>query len=425
MQLENNLIFVSIAAYRDPQLIPTIEDCLHKAHNPARLRFGVCWQHALDEIPPPFEEDERFRILDIDFRDSKGACWARAEVMKLWQGEQWFLQVDSHCRFAAGWDDKLIRMMSKTQSPKPILSTYATPFTPGANEILEGVPLQMAFQGFTSEGIPHMRPLAIPNWQSLNRPLRARFLSAGFLFACGTFVHEVPYDPELYFLGEEAAMTLRAFTSGYDLFHPCETIVWHDYVRNHGIKHWDDHTEANKTGAEWSARDQHSKRKIRRLLSGQPLDAFGLGSARSIEEFEEYAGLSFRLRKAHDYTSRSEEPPNPKVNLDWAQEIYSWMVRITLDRNDFPTNCWSDFSFWYIGVHDENHNEIYRRDLSPAELEALSAQQPQIVLVCELQSGSIPVSWSVWPVSRSRGWLKKIEGMLGDEDYSIVLEEEG
>ncbi len=36
-------------------------------------------------------------------------------------------------------------------------------------------------------------------------------------------------------------MTVRAFTHGYDLFHPCETIVWHDYVRKDAVKHWDDH----------------------------------------------------------------------------------------------------------------------------------------------------------------------------------------
>ena len=40
--------------------------------------------------------------------------------------------------------------------------------------------------------------------------------------------------------------------------------------------------------------------------------------SRTIEEFEEYAGLSFRLRKAQDYTVRSEEPPNPKLDSNWA-----------------------------------------------------------------------------------------------------------
>jgi hypothetical protein len=169
----------------------------------------------------------------------------------------------------------------------------------------------MAFQGFIADVIPHMKPLAIPNWQSLHPPLRARFVSGGFLFAPGTFVGAVRYDPELCFLGEEASMTVRAFTHGYDLFHPHETIVWHDYVRKDAVKHWDDHT------VEWGEQDLLSKDKIRNLLSRQPVNAFGLGNARTIEEYEEYAGLSFRLRKAQDFTVRSEEPPNPKAEADW------------------------------------------------------------------------------------------------------------
>jgi Glycosyltransferase (GlcNAc) len=416
-ELHHHRVFISIAAYRDPQLNATIADCLKKAQRPELLRFGICWQHAAEDLPPANAGDDRFQVLNILWQDSRGACWARAEAMKLWRGEEWFLQVDSHCRFVAGWDERLIRMMGETGSSKPILSTYATPFTPGPVEVLEGAPLQMAFQGFTVDGIPHMKPLAIPNWQSLHRPPRARFVSGGFLFAPGNFVGEVPYDPELYFLGEEASMTVRAFTHGYDLFHPHETIVWHDYVRKDAVKHWDDHT------GDWGGQDLLSKAKIRNLLAGQPLDAFGLGSIRTIKEYEEYAGLSFRLRKAQDYTVRSEEPPNPRVEADWAQQIFSWLIRIRL-RNDFPADGWGDFSFWYIGVHDEYGSEIYRRDLSPEELAALSVQHPEIELVCELQSGSIPVSWTIWPVSRTRGWLGKIEGKLGEEDYTILVEEE-
>jgi hypothetical protein len=50
-------------------------------------------------------------------------------------------------------------------------------------------------------------------------------------------------------------------------------------------------------------------------------------------------------------------------------------------------------------------------------------EQPEIELVCELQSGSIPAAWTVWPVSRSRGWLRKVEGKLQDGDFTILLEE--
>jgi hypothetical protein len=41
-----------------------------------------------------------------------------------------------------------------------------------------------------------------------------------------------------------------------------------------------------------------------------------------------------------------------------------------------------------------------------------------------MQSGSISAKWIVWPISRSRGWPKKIEGNLRDEDFTILLEEE-
>jgi hypothetical protein len=46
------------------------------------------------------------------------------------------------------------------------------------------------------------------------------------------------------------------------------------------------------------------------------------------------------------------------------------------------------------------------------------------VLVCELQSGTIPTTWTVWPVSRSHGWLDKIEGKFTEKDFTILLEEE-
>ena len=73
------LIFVSIAAYRDLQLSPTIADCLKKATHPERLRFGICWQHGSEETTLSYLDDARFRILDVPWRESRGACWARAE----------------------------------------------------------------------------------------------------------------------------------------------------------------------------------------------------------------------------------------------------------------------------------------------------------------------------------------------------------
>ncbi len=420
MHAKTDLIFVSIAAYRDAQLVPTVEDCLRKADMPERVRFGVCWQHGEEETLPPSWGEERFRILGVPWFKSRGACWARAEVMTLWQGEPWFLQVDSHCRFRPGWDTFLIEQAASLAPAKVVLSTYASPFVPEADHILEQATLQIGFAGFTAEGIPHMKPLAMPR---SGRARRARFLSAGFLFAPGRFVREVPYDPGLYFLGEEIAMTVRAFTAGYDLFHPGEPVVWHDYERRSAVKHWDDHADRKRVGADWAARDRGSKERVRRLLAGEPLEAFPLGTERTLADYEAYAGISFRARKVQDYTLRAEEPPNPVADPNWAETIYPWMVRVALPTAELCDEARTDVAMWYLGVHDALGHEIFRRDLTAAEVEALPWSEPTMILICDLEAGSPPASWTLWPLSQSRGWLPKVQGSLAGGDYAIVLEE--
>ncbi len=430
MDAATDLIFVSIAAYRDLQLVPTVLDCLAKARHPERLRFGICWQHGAEETSLPFHDDPRFRILDFDYRDSRGACWARSEILKHWQREDWLLQVDSHCRFAPHWDETMIHTARATGSAKPILSTYASPFVPaqpGEREPLNESPMLIAIGGFSEDGFPLLKPLPISEWNRGPKPVRARFLAAGFLFAPGNFVEEIGYDPGLYFFGEEIALTVRAFTHGYDLYHPSHSLVWHDYVRKDATRHWDDHGESRQPARpqpDWGQLDRRSRAKISRLLAGQPVESYGLGSVRTLREYEDYAGISFRLRKAQTYTVRGGEPPNTESDLSWASAILNWMVRIPFDRSQLPAGSFEPGAYWCVAVHDHIGAEIYRRDVQRAELEALAGDEPTLVIVCELQSAVVPVSWSVWPVSRSQGWLRRLSGNLAEEDYAIVSDDE-
>jgi hypothetical protein len=307
-------IFISIAAYRDPELVPTVLDCLAKARHPEALRFGICWQRGPEEAPLPFAEDPRFRILDVDWRESRGACWARAEVMGLYQGEDHFLQLDSHHRFVPDWDVRVLEQLARTGSDKPVLTAYATPYTPGEPETFGTEPMQMNFDRFTAEGIVLFRPSAISNHRELERPVRARFLSGHFLFAPGSFVREVPYDPDLYFIGEEITLTIRAFTHGWDFFHPTEIIVFHEYTRAYrDHKHWSDHNDTNAVETAWHVRDAASKARVKDFIDARTIGPFACGEVRTFEAYEAYAGLSFAQRKAQEYTLRHHEPPNPPV----------------------------------------------------------------------------------------------------------------
>ena len=420
-------IFVSIASYCDSQLEPTIQDLLRKADNPERLRFGICWQHSQRETLSALTQDSRFCILDVSAADSKGACWARSEAMKLWAGEAWFLQVDSHCRFARSWDSKLIHMMAQTGSDKPILSTYANSFrvsegNGALSEQLVGTPQQIAFAKFEADGIPSFKPAPLPERQDTNRPVRARFLAGGFLFAQGMFVLEVPYDPHLYFLGEEISMSLRAFTQGYDLFHPTECVVWHDYIRSYAIRHWEEHG-SEREATSWKSLEARSRERLKLLLSGDVRrwhGAFGLGECRSREQYEAYAGLSFAKHKIQDYTTLALEPPNPLLESDWTDRIHTWLVRMTLITRVIPLTLLADAESWVVRIHDEQTREMHRHDFTSADLSRLTGDEDRIVLVVELQSGRVPYYWTLLPFNSTTGWGQMLRRKLADDDFTIV-----
>jgi hypothetical protein len=405
-------IFVSIASYRDPELVPTLQDCIARARHPRDLRFGVCWQHGDDEARPAIFDEHDIRVRAVPWRESGGACWARAEVMKLWSGEDFFLQIDSHHRFVQDWDAKLLAHAERSGAAKPVLSTYGAPFDPGAPPP-PGEPMQMDLDRFTEDAIPLFRPRVIPGWQSLDRPLSARFLSGHFLFAPGSFVTEVPYDPELYFHGEEISLSIRAFTSGYALFHPPEHILWHEYTRAHRAKHWDDHVRANGVVREWHECDADSRQKVRRFLLGEDMGAFGCGAERRFADYEAYAGLSFAHRAAQDATLRGEEPPNAPASPDWPTELREWQVRIPLSRAALPAAALAEPQFWYVGIHDAENAEIHRQDEAGDALQQLiDAGGDYVVIDRRFLSARQPTTWTVWPVAGNGEWLDKSVGFV-------------
>jgi hypothetical protein len=78
--MEKDKIFVSIAAYRDPELLPTIRDCIAQSDNPENLQFCIAWQHSEEDVwdtLDEFKEDPRFNIIDIHYKESFGSCTVR------------------------------------------------------------------------------------------------------------------------------------------------------------------------------------------------------------------------------------------------------------------------------------------------------------------------------------------------------------
>jgi hypothetical protein len=413
-------IFVQIASFRDPQLNPTLQDLISKAKYPKKLRIGICNQYnENDEFNlDHYRKDKRFRIIDVKDIDSPGVCWARNQVQQLYSGETYTLQIDSHMRFEQDWDDILINMLKDLQSkgyPKPLLTGYVSSFDPDndpAGRVTE--PWRMTFDRFIPEGAVFFLPEVIPNWRELSGPIPARFYSAHFCFTLGEFSNEVQHDPKYYFHGEEISVGVRAFTHGYDLFHPHQVIIWHEYTRKGRTKQWD-------VDKEWFKKNDKSHSRNRRLFSmdgevfnPEEFGKYGFGTERTLEDYEKYAGIKFNRRGVQKYTTDKNYPPNP-YNFESEEEYLNSFASVFKHCIDvhFGQVPEKDYDFWVVAFHDNKDETMFRQD---ADINEINRVMQDLDGYCkiwrEFNTITKPSYWVVWPHSKSKGWCDRITGNL-------------
>lgn len=271
----------------------------------------------------------------------------------------------------------------------------------------------MKVAGFTAEGVPMFDSEAMPELPADGAPMRSRCLSGHLLFTLGRFVEDVPYDPELYFYGEEPSLALRAFTHGYSLYHPGVHVMWHQWPRRVTPMHWEDHVRENGVRVTAQQRDMASRRKVAQQLVDPPIGCFGCGTARTAAEYEAYAGVNFRRRYISPEARLGHEPPPPPSPIAGPGGVRSWPVRLELDRASLPAGALDRPAFWYVSFHDVDGKEIGRQDAVPTELHGLlKSPRETIVLEREVRGPRPPVRWTVWPTDQRRVWLDKLTGEI-------------
>lgn len=87
-------MFVSIVSYCDPEVYPTIADCLARASAPGRVSIGLVLQEdstnkdACGDSSLITEWQTHIRTLRLDAQEAAGPCWARRLAQSLWRGER-------------------------------------------------------------------------------------------------------------------------------------------------------------------------------------------------------------------------------------------------------------------------------------------------------------------------------------------------
>ncbi len=311
-------IYVSIASFRDPECQHTVCDLFIKASHPERIFVGICWQTDKEQDQDCFVHQPRYpkNIRNIHYRveESQGGCWARAEALSMWKGEDYILQIDAHMRFVPGWDCLLIDALERCPTEPALLSTMPPNYDPP--ETLQpcgfGIPLANVKRLGTQD---EMQPLHIAghfrNIKHLNNePVLGAFFVGNFMFAPSEAVTQVPFDPHIYFRGQELVYSARLWTHGWDIYQPDRVIAYHYW--NSISRPMLGNKPHYKDTSDVSLR---ARARVRHLLGLEEthdaaalieIEKYSMGNERSLDDYWRFSGVNLKTGEIADKALKVE-----------------------------------------------------------------------------------------------------------------------
>lgn len=294
-------IFVQIPVYHDLEITRTIKDCLKKSSGKHIINFGVHLSY--------------FKNNDIDIPEASnihystslapsniGVGIGRYLANEFYNGEDYYLQIDSHMRFEEFWDDILINnyLKYKSSGANPVISAYPGAYDYDGFEVnILNSKSHVSYTDFVPElsfqdnYVPHQR--AVGNFSN---NVFSKSVSAAVVFGSGDLALIKP-NKKIFFWGEEVLMALRLYTHGFDIMLPESQLFYHLYY---------DHSKGHKNLRRQVSEDfpkecrdleRVSQNELKRIIFERPIGDQELGSKRTLEEYEQFAGINFALKKVY------------------------------------------------------------------------------------------------------------------------------
>ena len=285
-------VFVTIASYDDQDTPETVRSLL--ADPGLKVRVHVVLQTDDDGLQSAVE-DAGAEVLRVERADARGIGWPRAVGQLCHLGETFWLQCDAHMRFVPGWASTLAGQQALV-GDRAALSSYPLDIATPLERVAGRATIMRLKPGWIHRGWLSVAQEWGPQ-KFGGRPAPARTIASGFLWAPAGWLSEVLADPYIYF-GDEPPITVRAWTHGWDLFHPARAVCTHNYQPDSRPRHWADFPKG------WYHFEKVAQTRCAQLFGWEPggsaLGIYGLGHVRSLAEFEQWAGVDFAARTQID-----------------------------------------------------------------------------------------------------------------------------
>lgn len=294
-------IFVQIASYHDYELPKTILNAIEQSSGKHKIHFGIhnsYYEPNHIHIPNVTAvEHIKISVVESQAPENIGVGASRTVANNLYAGEDYYFQIDSHTRLDKDWDKGLVDCLKAYQAcgiEKPLITAYPAAYYYD-DCLMEVINTPYEVTNISFHERPDFSETMIPHQTAVGSSNKcSKSVSAGSIFTVGDF-HKIAVNKKMAFWGEEILIAARAFTNGYHLLLPDKQYVFHLYyahdktfqhnLRRHVWKDWPtEHSEA----------DAISRAELKRIITEQVVGDQELGTARTLDEFGEYAGLDFR-----------------------------------------------------------------------------------------------------------------------------------
>jgi len=300
-------IFISISGIDEIDVKQTVTSCLENADNPESVVFGLCVQYQQYK-PDVFDDIKNARVVKISSEEILGVGMARTISYALNCGEKYFLLIDAHMLFEKGWDTRLINyyLAAKKINDKMIISGYAPSWYRNKDnniirEDFDKKSLTLVNSDVAEQpivGFDHNPEIININSLKL---IKQKAASCHFIFTETKNIKNFLPDPEIIYNGDEATLSLRLYSQGYDILCPDETILWHlnktidNFYSNEKIK-WQPLFLGKQKSR--SSREEYitynAYNKVKDIFSGDILGYYGAKSKNDIIEYEKFLGINFK-----------------------------------------------------------------------------------------------------------------------------------
>jgi [Skp1-protein]-hydroxyproline N-acetylglucosaminyltransferase len=285
-----NKIFISIAAYRDPELPKTVENIILNAEHPELLRIVVYEQNDSEDLSIyGIYPENQVLVLRDHYTLAKGPNYARSIIQKEYKSEEYYLQIDSHMRTIKNWDTMLKHMLKLLPEPA-VLTQYPPEYDIDNQTIpLDKIRSGLYIQGFgIKDRFTRIQSDIIDIKDRRNFPYTSKAWSACFSFSKGSIVKDGHYDIsfEHLFFGEELDITLKLYTRGYNFFSPHISVFYTYFKRNYRRTYWQDIPASEREPLELK-----SRLKLYKRIQENEIGQNAFGTIRTLTDYMSFAQI--------------------------------------------------------------------------------------------------------------------------------------